>query len=152
MECQDGYIGMGICGSDFKSVCTLPQKPQSWTNLQCCKIESRTSLKSSCVERYGSNGERNACEIGKMVFQLCGSGGNRDCVRTDDQTKFATKIQCCYDNALRIDNNKCVWKYGAAGSDITCEKGYVLTGVCGQTSSEKCPGDNGHGVFCCHLK
>ena len=81
-----------------------------------------------------------------MVFQLCGSGINADCLMIDGKTKAQSKIQCCYNDALLIDNNKCFWKYGASGSHQTCEKGYVLTGVCGggRDPSKRCS--------CCHLK
>ena len=153
MKCQDGYIGMGMCGSEAGSACSRPGN-RSWTNLQCCKIESRTSMKSSCVEHYASHGVLNVCDRGKMVFQLCGSGKNPDCAIMDNQTKAATIILCCYDDALHIDNNECTWNYGASGSNQTCVQGYVLTGVCGigKNSLQRCPGHDGHGIFCCRLK
>lgn len=134
LECDNGYIPTGMCGSGANADCG----DGIVTELYCSKISPSTSSVSWVV---AGRGNLQKCVRGSAIFGICGSGAEAKCLnRYDIHRKSFASTKCGSVSYFTLDRNQAINVGGNSGEPIHCPKGYAISGVCGSDQYARCDG------------
>jgi len=148
LQCPEGYVGVGLCGSQKGADCGYALNYANM--LLCCKVREDPRTQNCKMYNEAGYGAKRSCDRidnnqRKLITQYCGSRKGKDC------NGYWNKYNCCQFPAVKTNPDTCTWKHGQCGENINCDYGQVLAGGCGSGKGTDCSGHS-NSALCCPLQ
>lgn len=108
------------------------------------RYNDRTHCEWKDAKTFGSS---TVCDSSKLVYGICGSGGNPDCPNGK-----TNQIQCCQPHNAKSDINPISLQVPPPnkewGAKLACPDGQAVVNVCGSGGSPDCGGHTSNLIVC----